>query len=123
MKHGNIDIEQDDAARKVATKYVEEGVQVPLHKVQFYAAYMQGMREAYLKLFPKLIASAKKAEKPYLEAEYKLLTSCINACYDYHTEKYEIRYKDFVNDSKGRIVSCTAYFARKTEIITEVKYE
>lgn len=123
MKQCNIEIEQDDAARKVAIKYVEGGVQVPLHKVQFYAAYMQGMREAYIKLFPKLIAGAKKADRPYLEAEYKLLMGCINACYDYHTDKYEIRYKDFVKDRKGNLVSCTAYFARKTEIITEVKYE
>lgn len=123
MKHCNVDIEQDDAARKIATKCVEDGVQVPLHKVQFYAAYMQGMREAYLKLFPKLITSSKKADRPYLEAEYKLLTSCVNACYDYHTDKYEIRYKDFVKDRKGKLVSCTAYFARKIEMITEVKYE
>lgn len=123
MKHGNIDIEQDDAARKVAIKYVENGIQVSLHKVQFYAAYMQGIRDVYIKLFPRLIISSKKADRPFLEAEYKLLTSCINACYDYHTGKYEVRFKDFVKDRNGKLVSCTAYFARKIEMITEVKYE
>lgn len=119
----DIKLAQDGAARKLASRLVDSGnIKVPIQKVQFYASYMQGMREAYLKLFPRIIASAKKNDRPYLEAEYRLLSSCIDACYDYQQGTYEIHYKDHVHDKKGNVVKCTAYFVKKKTLNIEVKY-
>ena len=86
-----IELQQDDKAKEIASRMIDDGKvgKIPLQKVQFYACYMQGMRDAYMKLFPSIITQAKKSEKPYLVAEYKLLTSCIDACYDYQEGTYE----------------------------------
>lgn len=116
MMMENRMIDDDEGARKMAADLIEsEGgeLKVPLRKVQFYASYMQGMREAYMRLFPRIIATAKKADKPYLEAEFRLLTSCIDACYDYHQGNYEIHYRDHEHDKRGRVTRCTAYFVKK----------
>ena len=119
-----IDLEQDRKAKDMAAKMIDSGEikEIPLQKVQFYASYMQGMRDAYMKLFPKIIAEAKKSERPYLVAEYKLLTSCIDACYDYQKEFYELRYRNHKRDKKGNLVSCEAYFVRRSTTLTEVQY-
>ena len=118
------DLAQDDKAKEIASKMIDDGKveKIPLQKVQFYACYMQGMRDAYIKLFPRIIAQAKKSEKPYLVAEYKLLTSCIDACYDYQKGTYEIHYRNHQKDKKGNLVSCEAYFVRRNTILTEVRY-
>lgn len=113
----------DDMARKAASKIVSGGeLKIPLQKIQFYASYMQGMREAYMRLFPRLVELAKKSERPYLRAEYKLLSSCIDACYDYQQGTYEIHYRNHVRDKKGNLVSCEAYFVRRKNILEEVIY-
>ena len=119
-----IDLEQDRKAKDMAAKMIDSGEikEIPLQKVQFYASYMQGMRDAYMKLFPKIIALAKKSERPYLKAEYKLLTSCIDACYDYQKEFYELRYRNHKRDKRGNLVSCEAYFVRRNTTLTEVRY-
>lgn len=119
-----IDLEQDRKAKDMAAKMIDSGEikEIPLQKVQFYASYMQGMRDAYMKLFPRLIAEAKKSERPYLEAEYKLLTGCIDACYDYQKGFYELRYRNHKRDKKGNLVSCEAYFVRRSTKLTEVRY-
>lgn len=119
-----IDLEQDRKAKDMAAKMIDSGEikEIPLQKVQFYSCYMQGMRDAYMKLFPRLIAEAKKSERPYLEAEYKLLTSCIDACYDYQKDFYELRYRNHKRDKKGNLVSCEAYFVRRSTTLTEVRY-
>lgn len=119
-----IDLEQDRKAKDMAAKMIDSGEikEIPLQKVQFYASYMQGMRDAYMKLFPKIIAEAKKSERPYLEAEYKLLTSCIDACYDYQKEFYELRYRNHKRDKKGNLISCEAYFVRRNTMLSEVQY-
>ena len=38
---------QDDEARALAVKLLEQGTKVPLQKVQFYAAYCNGLRDGY----------------------------------------------------------------------------
>lgn len=121
---GWIDLEQDRKAKDMAAKMIDSGEikEIPLQKVQFYSCYMQGMRDAYMKLFPRLISEAKKSERPYLEAEYKLLTSCIDACYDYQKDFYELRYRNHKRDKKGNLVSCEAYFVRRSTTLTEVRY-
>ena len=117
-------LEQDQRAKDMAARMINGGEikEIPLQKVQFYASYMQGMRDANMKLFPKIIALSKKSERPYLEAEYKLLTSCIDACYDYQKEFYELRYRNHKRDRKGNLVSCEAYFVRRNTTLTEVWY-
>lgn len=121
---GWIDLEQDRKAKDMAAKMIDSGEikEIPLQKIQFYSCYMQGMRDAYMKLFPRLIAEAKKSERPYLEAEYKLLTSCIDACYDYQKDFYELRYRNHKRDKKGNLVSCEAYFVRRSTTLAEVRY-
>ena len=42
---------QDDEARALAVKLLEQGTKVPLQKVQFYAAYCNGLRDAYSRIF------------------------------------------------------------------------
>lgn len=119
-------IDEDEVARERAAEIINANggeLKVPLQKVQFYASYMQGMREAYMRLFPRIIATAKKSERPYLEAEYRLLSSCIDACYDYQQGNYEIHYRDHVRDKRGNLVKCTAYFVRKANVAIEVRYE
>lgn len=122
--HTYDELEQDRKAKEVAAKMIDSGEikEIPLQKIQFYFCYMQGMRDAYMKLFPKIIALAKKSERPYLEAEYKLLTSCIDACYDYQQGFYELRYRNHKRDKKGNLVSCEAYFVRKSTTLKEVRY-
>lgn len=118
------ELEQDRKAKEIAANLLDSGEikEIPLQKIQFYSCYMQGMRDAYMKLFPKLIAASKKSERPYLKAEYELLTSCYDACYDYQKEFYELRYRNHKRDKKGNLVSCEAYFVRKSTTLTEVQY-
>lgn len=80
---------QDDEARALAVKLLEQGTKVPLQKVQFYAAYCNGLRDGYSRIFDLIqgggwLAKVSKKEMPYFEAEKKLVESCIDACYDYH---------------------------------------
>lgn len=42
---------QDDEARALAVKLLEQGTKVPLQKVQFYAAYCNGLRDGYSRIF------------------------------------------------------------------------
>ena len=111
---------QDDEARALAVKLLEQGTKVPLQKVQFYAAYCNGLRDGYSRIFD-LIQVSKK-EMPYFEAEKKLVESCIDACYDYHIGKYDIRYKDKEFSKNGKLLSCKAVFVKQTLIGVEVKY-
>lgn len=78
---------QDDEARALAVKLLEQGTKVPLQKVQFYAAYCNGLRDGYSRIFDLIqgggwLAKVSKKEMPYFEAEKKLVESCIDACYD-----------------------------------------
>jgi hypothetical protein len=90
---------QDDEARALAVKLLEQGTKVPLQKVQFYAAYCNGLRDGYSRIFDLIqgggwLAKVSKKEMPYFEAEKELVESCIDAFYDYHMGKYDIRYKN-----------------------------
>lgn len=78
---------QDDEARALAVKLLEQGTKVPLQKVQFYAAYCNGLRDGYSRIFELIqgggwLAKVSKKEMPYFEAEKKLVESCIDACYE-----------------------------------------
>ena len=118
---------QDDEARALAVKLMEQGTKVPLQKVQFYAAYCNGLRDGYSRIFDLIqggewLAKVTKKEMPYFEAEKKLVESCIDACYDYHIGKYDIRYKDKEFSKNGKLLSCKAVFVKQTMIGVEVKY-
>ena len=118
---------QDDEARALAVKLMEQGTKVPLQKVQFYAAYCNGLRDAYSRIFDLIqgggwLAKVSKKEMPYFEAEKKLVESCIDACYDYHMGKYDIRYKDKELSKSGKLLSCKVVFEKQTMIGVEVKY-
>ena len=95
---------QDEEARALAVKLLEQGTKVPLQKVQFYAAYCNGLRDGYSRIFDLLVES------------------CIDACYDYHIGKYDIRYKDKEFSKNGKLLSCKAVFVKQTMIGVEVKY-
>ena len=87
---------QDEEARVLAVRLLERGTKVPLLKVQHYAAYCNGLRDGYSRIFDLIqgggwLAKVSKKEMPYFEAEKKLVESCIDACYDYHMGKYDIR--------------------------------
>ena len=118
---------QDDEARALAVKLLEQGTKVPLQKVQFYAAYCNGLRDGYSRIFDLIqggvwLAKVSKKEMPYFEAEKKLVESCIDACYDYHIGKYDIRYKDKELSKSGKLLACKAVFVKQTMIGVEVKY-
>lgn len=79
---------QDEEARVLAVRLLERGTKVPLLKVQHYAAYCNGLRDGYSRIFDLIqgggwLAKVSKKEMPYFEAEKKLVESCIDACYDY----------------------------------------
>ena len=118
---------QDDEARELAVKLLEQGKKVPLQKVQFYAAYCNGLRGGYSRIFDLIqgggwLAKVKNNDMPYFEAEKNLIESCIDACYDYHIGKYDIRYKDKEFSKNGKLLSCKAVFEKQTMIGVEVKY-
>lgn len=118
---------QDDDARALAVKLLEQGTKVPLQKVQFYAAYCNGLRDGYSRIFDLIqgggwLAKVSKKEMPYFEAEKELVESCIDACYDYHMGKYDIRYKDKELSKSGKLLACKAVFVKQTMIGFEVKY-
>lgn len=74
---------QDDEARALAVKLLEQGTKVPLQKVQFYAAYCNSLRDGYSRIFELIqgggwLAKVSKKEMPYFEAEKKLVESCID---------------------------------------------
>lgn len=48
---------QDDEARALAVKLLEQGTKVPLQKVQFYAAYCKGLREGYSRIFDQWLGN------------------------------------------------------------------
>ena len=113
---------QDEEARALAVKLLEQGTKVPLQKVQFYAAYSNGLRDGYSRIFDLIqgggwLAKVTKKEMPYFEAEKKLVESCIDAC-----GKYDIRYKDKEFSKNGKLLSCKAVFVKQTMIGVEVKY-
>lgn len=118
---------QDDEARVLAVRLLERGTKVPIQKVQHYAAYCKGLREGYSRIFDLIqgggwLAKVSKKEMPYFEAEKNLVESCIDACYDYHIGKYDIRYKDKEFSKNGKLLSCKAVFEKQTMIGVEVKY-
>ena len=118
---------QDDEARALAVKLLEQGTKVPLQKVQFYAAYCNGLRDGYSRIFDLIqgggwLAKVSKKDMTYFEAEKNLVESCIDACYDYQMGKYDIRYKDKVLSKSGKLLSCKAVFVKQTIAGVEVRY-
>lgn len=90
-------------------------------------AYCNGLRDGYSRIFDLIqgggwLTKVSKKEMPYFEAEKKLVESCIDACYDYHIGKYDIRYKDKEFSKNGKLLSCKAVFVKQTMIGVEVKY-
>lgn len=64
---------QDEEARALAVKLLEQGTKVPLQKVQFYAAYCNGLRDGYSRIFDLIqgggwLAKVTKKEMPYFLA-------------------------------------------------------
>lgn len=118
---GLIDLLKDDEARKKAYELATNG-KVPLQKLQFWTAYMQGMRTTYEKMFDELLKVAPKKKRPYIAAERDLCLSCYDACYDYHLGKYEIHYRNHVRDKKGNVTKCEAYFMQRKDVLVEVRY-
>ena len=109
---------QDDEARALAVKLLEQGTKVPLQKVQFYAAYCNGLRDGYSRIFDLIQGGGWLAKV----SEKELVESCIDACYDYHMGKYDIRYKDKELSKSGKLLACKAVFVKQTMIGVEVKY-
>ncbi len=116
-----IELLKDDEARSMAYELAANN-KVPLQKLQFWTAYMQGMRQAYETMFEKLLKCAPKKEKSYITAERNLCLSSYAACYDYHTGVYEIHYRNHVHDKKGNVAACEAYFVKQKNILEEVIY-
>lgn len=118
---------QDDEARALAVRLLEQGTKVPLQKVQYYAAYCKGLRDGYSRIFDIIqgggwLAKVSKRDMPYFEAEKNLVESCIDACYDYHMGKYDIMYKDKVLSKSGKLLSCKVVFVKQTIAGVEVRY-
>ena len=118
---------QDNEARALAVRLLEQETKVPLHKIQFYAAYCKGLRDGYSRIFDLIqgggwLAKVSKRDMPYFEAEKNLVDSCIDACYDYHMGKYDIRYRDKEFSKNGKLLSCKAAFVKQTMVGVEVRY-
>lgn len=93
-----------------------------------YTAYCKGLRDGYSRIFDLIqgggwLAKVSKKDMTYFEAEKNLVESCIDACYDYHMGKYDIRYKDKEFSKNGKLMSCKATFVKQTMIGVEVKYD
>lgn len=114
----------DEQAKSIAIDKLNSNpeMKIPLSKIQFYAAYIRGLQSAYDVLFKRMIVLAKRSEKPYLQAEYNLIMSNVNALYDYHTGKYNVRYRNHINDKKGKLIKCEAYMTKGVQLDVEVKY-
>ena len=118
---------QDDEARLLAVRLLERGTKVPLQKVQQYAAYCKGLRDGYSKMFDLIqgggwLAKVSKKDMPYFKAEKELVESSIDACYDYHIDKYNVSYKNKEFSKNGKLLSCKAVFVKQMMIGVEVRY-
>ena len=80
--------------------------------VFYYGAYYGGALMASTKIVEEYLNKPCKADnRPYREAEIRLITSGKRQMQHYLDGVYKIRYRNHVQDKKGRVVKCEAYFA------------
>lgn len=88
-------------------------VQVDMNKLQQYSAYMQGARAGIVAItnqFPQLF---KGKDAAYNKALVKLVTSSLHDTENFLMKEYEIRFRNHVQDKKGKCVACEAYFYKR----------
>lgn len=88
-------------------------VRVDMSKLQQYSAYMQGARVAILAFaeqFPQLF---KGKDAAYNKALVNLVASSLLDTENFLTKEYEIRFRNHVQDKKGKCIACEAYFHKR----------
>ncbi len=100
-----------DAMRNASLK-------IDLRKVQTFGAYLAGARAAFMLFTREWNASwPTRKERPYLEAEWRLILSSKKAMYEWLLRHTPIRYRNHVEDKRGHLVRVDAYFAEELTLI------
>lgn len=90
---------------------------VNLLNIQYWSAYMQGARRAFLYVMEH---GDDYDNKVYRDAVFRLITSDLRYMGMFLTESHDICYRNHKRDKKGKLISCEAYFAEKVVIYKEV---
>lgn len=100
---------------------LQSEVKVNLRNIVSYSHYYQGARKALG--YAKAIAEnpVKGDEKVYRLAELELALKSLRNVQLFLEGTYEIGYRNFETDKKGKIIKCEAYFCQRVEILSEVK--
>lgn len=97
-----------------------------LCNINWYGAYLHGMRMMCLKLRDRCLCdepktNSSKEDKIYKKAILDLIMSSTINLERFVNEEYEIRFTEHERDKKGKLKSCRAYFAKKTTNYIEIK--
>lgn len=108
---------QDILERRMA---VETGINVNLHNIIHYGAYLQGARQTAEKLIPYVMQNYRGDDKVYIKAELDLMTSSKRNM-QLWLDGTQMRYRNHKQDKKGKLESVEAYFIEYRNVIQEVK--
>lgn len=80
--------------------------------VSYYGAYYGGALVAATKIAEEYVnRPCERGNKPYREAEIRLITSGKRQMQHYLDGVYRIHYRNHECNKKGQVVKCEAYFA------------
>lgn len=111
-------ITEFDMIRRMAAA---SDIPIDLRRVQTYSAYLRGAKaaiSAFAACFPQIF---KGKDAAYNKAFYRLVTSTLRNTDLFLSGEYEIRFRNFKSDRKGKCVECEAYFSRQVTVNEEVK--
>jgi hypothetical protein len=102
-------------------RYGTNEIKVNLRNIHYYSAYLQGARNAILKIQQDYFGSPKtKEDMVYANAVIKKITESLRNMQLY-LDGTEMRFRNHKQDKKKKCVSVEAYFCEYRQVIREVK--
>ena len=96
-------------------------IKVNLRNIHYYSAYLQGARDAILKIQQDYFGSPKnKEDMVYANAVLKKITESLRNMQLY-LDGTEIRFRNHVQGKKKKCIKVEAYFCEYRQVIREVK--
>ncbi len=92
-----------------------------MRKLCIYSAYLQGARKAILALCDEFPQIFKGKEGVYNKAIIDLATTSLRNTDLFLTREYEIHFRNYEHNKKGKCTKCEAYFAEPVTVSREVK--
>ena len=117
-RKNQADVQEFEVLRRMAATV---DIPIDLRRVQTYSAYLRGAQaaiSAFAAGFPQIF---KGKDAAYNKAFYRLVTSTLRNTDLFLSGEYEIRFRNFKSDRKGKCVECEAYFSRQVIVNEEVK--